>query len=280
MPGPVGYFMMTVAQANTTLLSRLTPTFGSGEAKALVRIIFEDVLLMRPVDVVVNPERALPDFIPAKLDAICSRLLAGEPIQYILGRARFCGLDLRVSPATLIPRPETEQLVDIIADRYASRPDLRILDIGTGSGCIAIALARALRFPQITAIDISEEALKVARQNAADHRVKINFQQADALDLTLPGSWDIIVSNPPYVMQSEAAEMEPHVLQHEPHSALFVPDSDPMRFYSAILSYARRTVSRALYFEINPLCASHFRGADIVKDLHGRNRFAIYDPLA
>lgn len=271
---------MNVADIRRHLDRTLTPAFGSDETRALVRIIFEEVMNLRPVDVVVNPERELPDFIPAKIDGICSRLLAGEPIQYILGRARFCGLSLKVTPATLIPRPETEELIDIITGRYASRADLRILDVGTGSGCIAIALARALKFPQVTAIDISDATLAVARQNAADYRVKINFLQADALSLSLPGPWDIIVSNPPYVLQSEAAGMQTQVLDHEPHSALFVPDSDPMRFYDAITAYARRAGAKALYYEINPLCAARFRGADIVKDIHGRDRFAIYDPLA
>lgn len=271
---------MNVAETEAQLRTALTPAFGPGETRALMRIIFEEVMSLRPVDVAVNPERELPDFMPAKIDAIVRRLLSGEPIQYILGRARFCGIDLRVTPDVLIPRPETEQLVDLITDRYAARPDLRILDVGTGSGCIAIALARALKFPQITAIDISEGALAVARQNAADYRVKINFVQTDALNITLPGPWDIIVSNPPYVLQSEGAEMERHVYDHEPHSALFVPDTDPMRFYHAILGYARRTDTKAVYFEINPLCADRFTGADIVKDLHGRDRFAIYDPIS
>lgn len=271
---------MTVSQIDRHIRSILQPAFGPGEGAALTRIIFEEVMNLRPIDVVVNPQRVLPDFMPQKIDGIIRRLINGEPIQYILGRARFCGMDFKVTPATLIPRPETEQLVDMIADRYASHPDLRILDIGTGSGCIAIALARALKFPQITAIDISDDALAVARQNAADYRVKIDFRQANALSLSLPGPWDIIVSNPPYVLQSEMAEMESHVVNHEPHGALFVPDLDPMRFYTAMLHYARHVQAKAIYFEINPICADRYPGAEIVKDIHGRNRFAIYDPLA
>lgn len=269
---------MTVSEASALMRARLEPKFGPGEARALERIVFEDVMNLRPVDVVVNPQRELPDFMPGKLGAIITRLLADEPIQYILGRARLCGLTLEVSHATLIPRPETEELVDLIVKRYASKPDLRILDLGTGSGCIAIALARALKFPQITAIDISANALEVARRNASGHRVKINFIQADILSLDIPGPWDIIVSNPPYVLAGERAGMDARVTEHEPHQALFVPDNAPMLFYDAILDYARRSHTAAIYFEINPLCASRFKGAEIVKDIHGKERFAIYDP--
>lgn len=269
---------MTVKELSDHIRRRLA---DDPEARPLERIIFEDVLLMRPIDVVVNPERNLPPFIPAKVDAILDRLIAGEPIQYILGRARFYGMELNVNPDVLIPRPETAQLVDIIADRYAGRPDLRVLDLGTGSGAIALALARTLRFPHITAIDISPEALAVARQNAADLRVKIDFIQADILNLNpiLSSScfYDIVVSNPPYVLDSERSDMEPKVLDHEPSSALFVPDSDPMRFYDATLC-AFRGHAGAFYFEINPICASRFKGAEIIRDSFGRERFAIYDP--
>lgn len=271
--------MATVGQISEVLRSNLEPQFGVGETRAMMRIIFEDVMMMRPIDVIVNPERELPDFIISKIHDIINRLLADEPIQYILGRARFCGINLTVSPATLIPRPETAELIDIITDRYGQRRDLRILDLGTGSGCIAIALARALKFPQITAVDISEPALNIARKNAADYRIKINFLNADILNLNISDEFDIIVSNPPYVLDSERTSMEQHVLNHEPHSALFVPDSDPGRFYDAILRYARRHAAKAVYFEINPLCASHFEKAEIIKDSFGKDRFAIYDPL-
>ncbi len=270
---------MTVGQLSEWLRTRLEPHFGSGETRALMRIIFEDVILLRPIDIIVSPEREIPDFITQKVKIISERLINNEPIQYILGHARFCGINLTVSPATLIPRPETAELIDIITDRYGHLRDLRILDLGTGSGCIAISLARALKFPQITAVDISDDALKIAGQNAADHRVKINFVEADILNLNIPGEFDIIVSNPPYVLDSERASMESHVIDHEPHSALFVPDSDPMRFYDAIMNYARRH-AKSLYFEINPLCASRFEGAEIIKDSFGKNRFAVYDPFS
>ncbi|MCM1309479.1 MAG: peptide chain release factor N(5)-glutamine methyltransferase [Bacteroides sp.] len=264
---------MTVNELKNHIRSRLA---SDPEARALERIIFEDVLLMRPVDVVVNPDREVPPFIPPKVNAILDRLVAGEPIQYILGHARFYGLDLRVNPDVLIPRPETEELVDIIVKRYGNQPDLRVIDIGTGSGAIAIALARTLKFPQVTAVDVSEKALAVARQNAADLRVKINFIQADILRCPLSAAqFDIAVSNPPYVLESERKEMERKVLDHEPSLALFVPDSDPLRFYDAIM---RNVKADSYYFEINPLCAKDFKRAEILRDSFGKERFAIYDP--
>ncbi len=262
---------MTVKELSSHIQSRLS---DDPEARALERIIFEDVLLMRPIDIVVNPDRELPEFIPPKITGILDRLTAGEPIQYILGHARFYGLDLRVTPDTLIPRPETEELVDIIVKRYARLPDLRIIDIGTGTGAIAIALARTLKFPKITAVDISGKALEIAGHNASNLSVKIDFVLGDILKLHPEEHFDIAVSNPPYVLDSERKNMEAKVLDHEPASALFVPDDNPLRFYNAI----RRNVSAdAYYFEINPLCAKKFEGAEIIKDSCGKNRFAIYD---
>lgn len=268
---------MTVAELSNLIRTQLATFAPPGEARALERIIFEDVALMRPVDVIVNPDRELPAFISRKVNTILSRLTAGEPIQYILGHAAFCGMELEVTPDVLIPRPETEELVDLIVKRYSRQPDLRIIDLGTGSGAIALALARAMRFPSITAVDISDKALEVARRNAAALRVKIDFVHADMLTFTPGEKFDIVVSNPPYVLDREQASMEPTVTAHEPHRALFVPDNDPMKFYNAILANFRGHTG-AFYFEINPLCAPLFTGAEIVRDIHGKNRFAIYDP--
>lgn len=270
---------MTVKELSSHIRSSLAAV---DEARTLERIIFEEVMLMRPVDVVVNPDREIPPFIPARVDNILDRLIAGEPIQYILGHARFYGLELSVGPGVLIPRPETEQLVDIIVERYGRRTDLKVIDIGTGSGAIAIALGRALKFPQVTAVDISADALTIARRNAAAFNVDINFIRADILSPTPmpPGAddcYDIVVSNPPYVLNSERQEMEPKVIDHEPAGALFVPDSDPLRFYNAIMNKFRGHAG-SFYFEINPLCAAQFRGAEIVIDSFGKKRFAIYDP--
>lgn len=265
---------MTVAEITRNLRTKLA---GLEDARGIEREILEQVALLRPVDVVVDPQRQLPDFIGEKISAIADRVVAGEPVQYILGRAPFYGFDLSVTPDVLIPRPETAELVDIIADRYRNHPDLKICDLGTGSGAIAIALAKTLKFPHVTAVDISQGALNVARRNAADRRVKIDFVCADMLDFRPGHRFDIVVSNPPYVLDSERKDMEPRVLDHEPSQALFVPDSEPLRFYSAILGNFSGQAG-AFYFEINPLEAAKFTGAELVRDSAGKIRFAIYDP--
>lgn len=238
---------------------RLAAVYPPGEAAMMVRIIFEQLKGFSQVDMIVNDAKPCSAFISGEADKAVRRLLDGEPIQYIYGTARFCGLDIAVSRAVLIPRPETEELVDSIVSRYGSRRDLRVLDVGTGSGCIAVALARALPFAEVDAIDISADALAVARSNAKRLKVSVDFRIADALAMTAPPAplYDIIVSNPPYIAESERAAMEPNVLLHEPHAALFVPDSDPLRFYRAISRYAVGALSPGgtLWFEINPLFA-------------------------
>lgn len=268
----------TVTEIRSRVIKGLTPKVGLDEARAMERIILEEVLMLTPAEALANPERRLPEFICAKIDGIIARVVAGEPLQYVLGCARFCGMDFKVTPAVLIPRPETEQLVDLVVDRVGSRSDLRVLDLGTGSGCIAVALSRALKFAEVTGVDISADALAVARANAENLKVKVALQQGDILNLGgLSGQWDVIVSNPPYVLQSEAAGMEAHVLEHEPHGALFVPDADPMRFYTPIIDYwkSHRVPGGILCFEINPLCASKFVGAEIIRDMFGKERFAV-----
>ena len=267
---------MNVSQLTGEMRRRLA---GIDDARGIEREVLHNIALLRPVDVVVNPERELPDFVCGKVLGIIDRVAAGEPVQYALGRARFYGMDLAVAPGVLIPRPETAELVDIIADRYGSRRDLRIIDLGTGSGALAIALARTLKFADITAVDISADALAIARRNAEEQRTRIRFVQADMLSFHPEEYFDIVVSNPPYVLESERATMEARVLDHEPALALFVPDNDPLRFYSAILhNFAGH--AGAFYFEINPLEAGAYKGAEIVRDSFGKLRFAIYDPSA
>jgi release factor glutamine methyltransferase len=215
------------------------------------------------------------------------RVVSGEPLQYVLGTAFFMGMELRVTPATLIPRPETSQLVDRIVDDMSSRADLRVLDIGTGSGCIAIALARALKFADVNAVDISDEALAVAAENAATLRTDVHFSHADALNMPpMPNAYDVIVSNPPYIAEHERTDMDARVYDYEPATALFVPDADPLMFYRAIARFAAQSLrpSGKLYFEINPLFVNQLRemltdtgfaDVDIVRDFRGNLRFAI-----
>ncbi|MBP5688383.1 MAG: peptide chain release factor N(5)-glutamine methyltransferase [Muribaculaceae bacterium] len=244
---------MTTREAILLLRSELNAYYDSREIEGMTRVIFEDVLLWQPVDIVMRENEQLPEFFDRRLANIIDRLKRYEPLQYILGKARFHGHSFAVTPAVLIPRPETEQLVDMIVDENPGS-DLDVLDIGTGSGCIAISLARALKFARVTATDISLAALEVAQRNADELKTQVKFIEQDILACRAPSeAWDIIVSNPPYITEQEKAAMAPNVLDYEPHSALFVPDGDPMLFYRPIAAYASRALKNGgrLYLEIN-----------------------------
>jgi len=267
--------------------SRLTPKYGDGEAREMARIIFENLKGWNPVEIAIRQEEPISGYITGKVDAVIDRLLDNEPIQQIFGNADFYGLRLKVSRDTLIPRPETAELVDIIV-KENSRKDLRVLDAGTGSGCIALALSRNLPFSEVTAIDISDNALDVARENGKTLRCNVDFRKADILSLPdgLRGnSFDIIVSNPPYIAEKEKSAMERNVLDYEPASALFVPNNDPLKFYTAILKAAQGELlipGGRLYFEINPIYADllreeterlGFSNVTLTRDTDGKQRF-------
>ncbi len=243
----------------------------------------------------------------SRLNEQLRRLQAGEPVQYVLGRTFFCGHEFRVRPGVLIPRPETEELVGVACDRVArygersGRSDgegsgraVRILDIGTGSGCIAISLALAIPDAQVEAWDISDEALAIARENARRLGAKVTFKKEDILRKQIaPSFWRglgeavgeaVIISNPPYICEKERKDMEQRVLDHEPSLALFVPDDDPLLFYRAIAEYATRalTPKGLLLFEINPLykdameemlLSLHFHDIVFHEDQFGKIRF-------
>ena len=190
------------------------------------------------------------------MQAIIDRLLQKEPIQYIFGHTLWCGLDLKLTPATLIPRPETAELVAEISDFKLQISNCKVLDVGTGSGCIALALKQAHPDWQVTGLDISREAIEVARENARRNHLDVDFQLADIFDeqifnsqFSIFNSCDVVVSNPPYIAESERALMDRNVLDYEPHTALFVPDNDPLRFYRRI---AELRLGEWLFFEINP----------------------------
>ena len=243
---------MILKEAIEQLRAGLAGLFEPQELQAMIRVICEDVFNYDQVDVALRQESELPDFASERIADIIARLRRHEPLQYIVGSARFHGHRFKVTPAVLIPRPETEQLVDLIIDENPGS-DLRVLDIGTGSGCIAISLARALKFAQVDALDVSRDALAVARENAAALKVKVRFFESDILSPQPPGRYDIIVSNPPYVCWSESEAMERNVKDYEPGQALFVPDNDPLLFYKAIVPYAAQSLERGgrLYLEIN-----------------------------
>lgn len=275
---------MKTREALNRLRSELRPLYDQRETESITRVIFEEVLRWKPVDIVMRDDDELPTFFPTRLDEIIARLQRYEPIQYILGKAWFHGHTLTVTPAVLIPRPETEQLVDMIVDQNPGS-DLQVLDIGTGSGCIAISLARALKFAQITGIDISTDTLAVAQQNSTALKTRVKFIEQDILTCRAPSeAWDIIVSNPPYITEHEKESMERNVLDYEPAGALFVPDEDPMLFYRPIASYALRALKNGgrLYLEINRAMASlvretlakaGLRNIQIHTDFNGNNRF-------
>lgn len=271
----------------STLRRVLAPKFGEREATSLLYFALEQLKGWSGVQVAMRRDEEISDYLRDKLESTVKRLLADEPIQYIFGVAHFYGMTLHVGPSTLIPRPETAQLVDMIVAENDGRSDLRILDIGTGSGCIAIALARNLRFPMVTASDISADAIEIAKANTKILKAVVDFRLVDALDaeaMRRLGKFDIIVSNPPYIIAKEAENMEANVLDHEPHTALFVPDNDPLRFYTPIAHFATENLVAGgrLYFEINPLFANElremlgqagFEEIDITKDFEGRDRF-------
>lgn len=278
---------MTLSELQRHLRVLLDKTLDAGEAEATARIILEDGAGYTPMDVALHADRRLEDFTAERLEAMARRVAAGEPVQYVTGHARFYGMDLRVEPGVLIPRPETEGLVDRIVDDAGGRQDLKVLDVCTGSGCIAIALARTLAFADVDATDISDKALEVARANARNlGAASVRLRKEDALTMHATGAvYDIIVSNPPYIADSEREAMDDRVLLHEPAEALFVPDTDPLRFYKAISGYAAKALKPGgrVYFEINSLYAEEtaacMRAAGLTdvatdRDFYGRLRYA------
>ncbi len=235
------------------LYKALEATYSTGEAQAIARMVMEEAFDLTMTDILMDKDSQLSANDLAKLEIITQRLTKGEPVQYVLGYTHFAGHTFKVAPGVLIPRPETEELVSLILSE-CSAPNLRVLDVGTGSGCIAISLALARPEWYVTAWDISAEALAIARSNAMALQAKVDFREQDALHTEgNADTYDIIVSNPPYICHEEADEMEQNVLDYEPASALFVPNSDPLLFYRAIAAYGRSHLSPGgrLYFEIN-----------------------------
>lgn len=260
------------------ICQRLTPLYGPQEAKAMTRMLLEDLFSLSFADILCGATEHLSDADTLRLQQSVARLLDAEPLQYVTGTAFFCGHPFHVAPSVLIPRPETEWIVDTAVGIVTSSAP-RILDIGTGSGCIAtsISLALADRHCYTEAWDISEDALRIAADNAERLGADVKFRRRDALRLeedfpteknqggaealsdtnAAAESWDIIVSNPPYICNREAADMHANVLRHEPHLALFVPDTDPLLFYRAIARYSMRSLRKGgwLLFECNTLYA-------------------------
>ena len=282
----------------------LAEKFPRREAEQLMRILLEDIFGIDWNQQLMNPDLRIDERQHFELRAAVERLLAGEPVQYVTGVARFCDLSFKVSPEVLIPRPETEELVQKICtvslpchsnvdmcgrleSMEGGSKRIRIWDIGTGSGCIAIALAKHFVNAEVIGFDISEEALQIAKQNAEDNGVHVTFIQDDVMHPTsefFSQPVDLLVSNPPYVCDSERATMEPNVLDWEPEGALFVPDEEPLLFYRQILRLAKNQLNSngQIWFEINErmgeemlrLCHEiGFAKAEIMLDFAGKARF-------
>ena len=259
--------------------------YPQGEAAALARIVYGEMLGGSTTDYYLDRGIDLTEAEAGRLEDILARLRAYEPIQYIQGYAHFLGRDFEVTPDVLIPRPETEELVELILDEMP--PARHALDVGTGSGCIAISLSKAWH-TRVEAWDVSAPALEVARRNSRRLEAEVDFALRDVLqDTPLPGRpYDLIVSNPPYVTEAEKADMAPGVLEREPALALFVPDDDPLRFYRAIARLGRTALTPGgrLYFEINRafgqataqmLELMGYNHVRLRKDLSGNDRFII-----
>ncbi len=269
------------------LCKSLASRYPEREAKAVIRYLLEVGYGLSMADIISGTSESIP---ADEMGKNLRRLLNGEPVQYVIGKAEFGGRIFRVTPDVLIPRPETYELCQWVKEKEREERkeerDYSILDIGTGSGCIAITLALDMPQAKVEAWDISADALTVARENAQELQAKVKFEQVDVLS-SLPAQgglgWVSIISNPPYICQKEAVEMEQHVLDHEPHQALFVPDEDPLLFFRAIARLGQKALHKdgRLYFEINPayhqeltemLDKMGYSEIETRKDLFGKNR--------
>ncbi|SEG13919.1 peptide chain release factor N(5)-glutamine methyltransferase [Sphingobacterium lactis] len=252
----------------------LSPIYDREEITNLFHITCEHILNLKRMQLTLRMQEALTGEELQQFNLILEQLISGKPIQHILGKAPFYGMEFFVTEDTLIPRPETEELVDLIIKDTQDKSGLRLIDIGTGSGCIAISLAKHLQDARVEAVDISAAAIHVAQENARQHQVNIDFKCLDILEWELTFDdqqrFDIIVSNPPYITQEEKGAMHRNVLQFEPHTALFVEDAAPLLFYDYIASFAEQHLEKdgVLYFEINQYLAEE------TKDLLLKKGFA------
>ncbi|WP_339609096.1 peptide chain release factor N(5)-glutamine methyltransferase [uncultured Planktosalinus sp.] len=274
---------MILKEYRKHFVEKLQLIYPNEEINAFFYLLAESVLGLKKVEVSMQLQRPLTTEETKLLDSALSALQKEKPIQYIIGETYFYGLPIKVDSSTLIPRPETEELVDwIIKENSYASPE--IIDIGTGTGCIAISLAKHIKNANLTAIDISEGALKIAKKNARLNNSSVEFIQTDILQVSrLPKFYDVIVSNPPYIRNSEKQYIQKNVLSYEPHSALFVSDIDPLLFYNKIADIALKNLNTngMLFFEINEafgeklvtlLMNKGFKNICLKKDVFGKDR--------
>lgn len=286
---------MNLKELHNQFIKALEPEYGQREARSISKIVFQYIFNKQPHQLQID-DTAVEDEQAKQLQIVRERLLKHEPLQYIIGEAEFYGLNFNLTPSVLIPRPETEELVDwVIKDyhtasaAYAGNKVIRILDIGTGSGCIAISLKKHLELAEVTAIDISNYALEVARENAMKNAVDVEFRLADILDekhWPELGIFDIIISNPPYIGEDEKVEMPRNVLDYEPDLALFVNPDDPLIFYRKIVLFAKSNLKSEgkLFFETHEkygkevaelLKKNNFKKVELRNDLSGKARMVL-----
>lgn len=282
----MGCNIRTIKEIKPYLVRELSDTYPEPEINAFTTILIKTILGVSRLHAITRPEEPVSKKISDKIISVCTELKLGKPLQYILGETDFYNCRIKVSPDVMIPRPETEELVDmIIKDNRDYNGE--ILDACCGSGCIAVALALNLPESKVSGTDISEEAIKISVENAKLNNVTAKFSVSDIKDTKpdLEGEKGIIVSNPPYIRESEKKDIAKNVLDFEPPTALFVPDSDPLVFYKAIIrqSESKLTHGGKVYFEINELMGkeieellkiSGFSNVVIIKDINGKNRFA------
>ncbi|WP_234387169.1 peptide chain release factor N(5)-glutamine methyltransferase [Aquimarina sp. Aq78] len=276
---------MKIKDLRANFTNSLSRIYDSEEILSFFYILSEEILGFKRVDVAMHLDKILTIEEKANFDKARRRLEKQEPIQYIIGKTYFYGIPFMVNENVLIPRPETEELVDwIIEDQKKDKQSITILDIGTGSGCIAISLAKKIPEAKVYAMDISEQAIQVARDNAKKNQADITFIKADILEVKeLFQDFDIIVSNPPYVRELEKKEMRSNVLDNEPQRALFVSDNEPLLFYKKITDLAKEKLKEngGLYFEINQYLgvetknmieSKGFKSVEVRKDLYDNER--------
>ena len=278
---------MTIKHYRDYFIQELTPLYDVGEAESFFYLILEAKHQLQRVDLALQPDLAFSESELKIWSSILEQLKKEIPIQYILGVTHFYGLEFEVNSAVLIPRPETEELVDWIVQKSKiknQKSTIKILDIGTGSGCIAIALAKNLSNAQVFALDVSEQALATAKTNAEKNQVQLSFIHQSILETEdLGQQFDVIVSNPPYVRELEKLEIKKNVLENEPHLALFVEDNDALIFYRKIAQLAQKNLNSEgqLYFEINQYLGQEmldllremgFKNSELRQDIYGNDR--------